>query len=362
MILIYSDSQIIELDWLPNITFPDEYTIVHSFEEFRDSTNVTKIAFTTHRLHCDYDINCAAYQGFEDKINQLSSISQLVFTFESELHDHHFKIWNNCFNDNVYWVLPGYVNDHDEINSRIICWGDWFKTTALLYQRLPDKLAEITPYSTKSKYFDALLGSPKPHRDFVYHAVHNCSLTDKIVAPYGGDWKENEFYAKDYFIWEDGTEPCGDIIGTANYVKYHGHLTHLSQVIPIKVFNDTAYSIITETDYLNSYCCFTEKTSKPMLARRLFIVFAGYKFLYNLRKLGFQTFDSVIDESYDLIPSEQERWSAAFEQVKYLCTQDQQEIYNKIQPIVEHNYEIAYYRDWTHWSANQIQTVISDRL
>ena len=99
-----------------------------------------------------------------------------------------------------------------------------------------------------------------------------------------------------------------------------------------------------------------------MLARRLFVVFAGYKFLYNLRKLGFQTFNGVIDESYDLIEQEQERWSAVFEQVKYLCSMDQQEIYNRIRPIVEHNYEIAYNRDWTQWSADQIQIVITERL
>jgi len=362
MILIYSDSQIIDMDWLPRIQFPNEYSICHSFEEYRDSPVAKKIAFTTHRLHCDHDINCKAYQGFEDKINQLSRLSQLVFTFESELHAYHFNIWNECFHDNVYWLLPGYVNDNDTINDRIICWGDWFKTTALLYQRLPEKLAEIKPFDTKPRYFDALLGSPKPHRDFVHNAVLGNNLTEQIIAPYGGDWKTNEFYAKDYFIWEEGTEPCGEIIGTANFALYHGQMTHLSQIIPIQVFNDTAYSIITETDHLNPYCCFTEKTSKPMLARRLFVVFAGYKFLHNLRKLGFQTFDGIIDESYDLIEQEQERWSAAFEQVKYLCSKDQQEIYNSIRPIVEHNYEIAYNRDWTQWSADQIQTVIVDRL
>ena len=83
--LIYSDSNIIDLEWLPGLSL-SKYTISHSFEEYRDSNADVKIAFTMHRLHCDHDINCEAYQGFEDKINQLSAISNLVFTFESELH------------------------------------------------------------------------------------------------------------------------------------------------------------------------------------------------------------------------------------------------------------------------------------
>ena len=81
--LVYSDSTIIDLEWLPKLNLGD-YTVSHSFEEYRDTTADTKIAFTMHRLHCDHDINCAAYQGFEDKINKLSNISNLVFSFESE--------------------------------------------------------------------------------------------------------------------------------------------------------------------------------------------------------------------------------------------------------------------------------------
>ena len=96
MILIYSDSQIIDLEWLPIIKFADDYVICHSFEEYMASGAEKKIAFTTHRLHCDYDTNCKIYEGFEDKINQLSAVSQFVFTLESELHEFHWQIFEQC--------------------------------------------------------------------------------------------------------------------------------------------------------------------------------------------------------------------------------------------------------------------------
>lgn len=359
MILVYSDSQIIDLEWLPRIKFKYPYTICHSIDEYENSPAEYKIAFSTHRLHCDFD---TAYTGFEDKINRLSYISDLVFTFESELHNFHWQIWEQCHHDNVYWLLPGAVNDRDDINSHIICWGDWFKTTAAIYKQLPGKVAEINSFAHKPKYFDALLGSPKPHRDFVFNAVNGNDLNDKIVMTYGGDWKEGEFYAKDYFIWEEGTTPIGQTIGTADWAEYCGQRVHLSQIIPIKTFNETAYSIIAETDFDNTLSCFTEKTAKPMIARRLFIAFTGYKFLHNLRALGFKTFDCVIDESYDLEIDDAKRYTMAFDQVKVLCDMPQDEVYAKIKHVVEHNYQLLMSRDWTGWPAHHIEQVINSTI
>lgn len=360
--IVYSDSQIIDLDWLPKTNL-NNFTLSHSFEEYVASADPVKIAFTTHRLHCDHDINCKAYSGFEDKINQLSANSLLVFTFESELHNFHWRIWEQCHHDNVYWVVPGAINDNHDINSHIIYWGDWFKTTTMVYKQLPEKLSELTPYGTKPRMFDALLGSPKPHRDFVYNSVVENNLLDKFIIPYGGAWNDDEFYAKDYFVWEPGVEVIGNQQpGTAGPVMYCGVYTGLSRVIPLRVFNDAAYSIIAETDHDNTLSFFSEKTAKPMIARRLFVAFTGYKFLHNLHTLGFKTFDGVIDESYDLIFDDTDRYTAAFEQVKYLCSQDQSIILEKIKPIVEHNYRHIMETDWTNYAATRIAAVIQQYL
>jgi hypothetical protein len=357
--IVYSDSQIIDLDWLPRIQFAESYTLCHSFEEYVASTDAVKIAFTTHRLHSNYDVNCAAYQGFEDKIRQLSANSTFVFSFESELHHTHWRIWELCHSDNVYWVLPGAVNDCEDINTHIIYWGDWFKTTSYVYKTLPNKLAEIDPYRAKPRSFDALLGVLKPHRTFVYNAVHKHNLLDQFFMTYGGAWQDDAFYAQDYFAWEPDCVPVGKIIGTADWVDYCGVRTGLSRVIPIQVFNDTYYSIIAETDHDNTLSFFSEKTAKPLIARRLFVAFTGYKFLHNLRTLGFQTFDAVIDESYDLEPDDNRRYQMAFEQVRYLCSADPAVIIEKIQPVLEHNHRLIMTTDWTQYAADGISRVLA---
>ena len=68
--------------------------------------------------------------------------------------------------------------------------------------------------------------------------------------------------------------------------------------------------------------------------------------LRNLKQLGFQSFDSVIDESYDAIEDNNTRFRHAMEQVKYLCEQPQQEILDKIKPIVDHNFNVMMSTDW----------------
>ena len=141
---------------------------------------------------------------------------------------------------------------------------------------------------------------------------------------------------------------------TVTPVKYYGRDVSLSQIIPIEIYNQTAYSIIAETNPANYCTFFTEKTVKPILAKRLFIVFSGQYFLQNLRKLGFKTFDGIIDESYDLIEDPQLRFATAFEQVQYLINQPQEEILSSIKDIVEHNQQLMLNTEWMYNCSNKI--------
>ncbi len=360
MIYIYSDSQIVDLEWIPRLQIPHHLlSVIHSIEQFDQIESASKIAFVAQRLHADHD----ADMRFESKVRQLSQTCRLVFCIESELHNFHWSIWSYCHRENVYWVLPGTVNDRPEMSDHIIYWGDWFKTTSALYKALPEILDQLTPYQTKSKSFDALLGSPKPHREFVSRSVQQYRLHTQFVMTYGGRWSDKEFYAKDYFIYEPGTEVTADLhLGTMDWARYHGQQCHLSQIIPISVFNQTAYSVVAETDYDNTLSFFSEKTVKPIIARRLFVVFSGYKFLHNLKSLGFRTFENVIDESYDLIQDGQKRYQAAFDQIRYLCSVPQQEIFPQIKDTLEHNYHLMLSTDWTQYAITRIQSVIDDRF
>jgi hypothetical protein len=121
---------------------------------------------------------------------------------------------------------------------------------------------------------------------------------------------------------------------------------NLSTIVPLKVYNDSYYSVVAETNYSNLYNFYTEKIVKPIISGRLFVAIAGQHYLKNLRSLGLQTFSNVIDEGYDDVADNKQRWTMAMQQIEYLCLQDPVEIYNKIQPIIEHNRRVLLEKDW----------------
>ena len=198
--------------------------------------------------------------------------------------------------------------------------------------------------------FDALLGRKKPHRDQAYDFVINTGLINDGIVTYINDHQIN-FNDEDTssWIWEDrGLEEHNNVQWTVDFVRYYGHSMSLSQVIPINIYNQTAYSLVCETNFHNDYIFYTEKTVKPIIGRRLFITLSHQYALQGLRELGFRTFDGIIDESYDQMDLPQERHAAALEQLKWLCQQPQEQIQSQIQEIVDHNYNLMLGKDWYH--------------
>ena len=86
----------------------------------------------------------------------------------------------------------------------------------------------------------------------------------------------------------------------------------------------------------------TEKTWIPILNKRPFILNAPPHNLLYLKKLGFKTFDSILDESYDTILNPTDRMKTACESLKTFINRPLQECLKdlkKIETILEHNYQ-----------------------
>jgi hypothetical protein len=67
-------------------------------------------------------------------------------------------------------------------------------------------------------------------------------------------------------------------------------------------------------------------------------VFSNANYLQGLHRLGFETFSSVIDETYDTNRLDFGRFKQATDQLVYLSQQDPVKIYEKIKPILDHNH------------------------
>ena len=66
-----------------------------------------------------------------------------------------------------------------------------------------------------------------------------------------------------------------------------------------KVYGDLAIEIVVETNQTPDTFFITEKTFRPITYGKLFLVIGSPLFEQNLKNLGFDIFDDIIDKSYD---------------------------------------------------------------
>lgn len=284
---------------------------------------------------------------FVQKIEHAVNLYQKIIILCSELHDDSVKFIKTNQHPNIQYFVCGAV---EGIETKQ--WMDWFITTSEIYKN-SNLLDQLTPYSTKSKCFDALLGWAKPHRQIVYDTLKN---NNQILLSYLND-RSKSLEDLGWFFVDDNR--YSDIKNTITKVEFDNQEVSISQIIPVEVYNQTAYSIVAETNYANDYSFYTEKIVKPILAERLFVVFSGQHYLRNLRTLGFKTFGNIIDETYDTVKDSNLRFKLALDQVNSLLGQNQEQVLLSIRHITEHNKKIMLETDWSAHTLADIKNFIA---
>jgi hypothetical protein len=103
-------------------------------------------------------------------------------------------------------------------------------------------------------------------------------------------------------------------------------------------------NIITETVFEYPYPWISEKTIKSILMKRPFIIVGPAGTLNKLNDLGFRTFNSVWNESYDSIGNSSDRIKAIVDLIKELSFKDINQLIDAVKDIAEFNY--------THYANN----------
>ena len=109
-----------------------------------------------------------------------------------------------------------------------------------------------------------------------------------------------------------------------------------------QVYPNFLIDLVAET-FTSGRCFFpTEKTIRPMLLKKPFIVMGSKDFLLYLRQMGFQTFYKYWDEDYDGF-DEKQRYLKILNIIHELVNKpvsELEEMYASMQPILDHNYNV----------------------
>ena len=129
------------------------------------------------------------------------------------------------------------------------------------------------------------------------------------------------------------TKPTND-----QFVKNHLFDNTWGEIyLKAEPYIDTYFSLVTETVVDYPYSFRTEKIWKPVAMCQPWIVAANAGYYRDIRNLGFKTFHTLIDESFDSIDNNQDRLNRLATVVEDLCQQDLPSFLSAARSICEHN-------------------------
>ncbi len=206
--------------------------------------------------------------------------------------------------------------------------------------------------SKRSHYYLFLNNIPRPERLYVLLRLYNSGLINKglvsfqiaddsnvINLDYSINYLKKRHQGEAHLFQGYGrlVKELPLTINEPNILK-----SEKTQSLSLDAYSKCYFSIVSESEMSSGHVIrYTEKLFKPIYNKHPFVVFGNPYSLSNLRKLGFQTFDGLIDESYDLIMDSKQRRAAAYEQVEKLLKLSIEELgswYESLRPTIDYNY------------------------
>ena len=210
--------------------------------------------------------------------------------------------------------------------------NDMFFAGHKLYQQdkqCVDLLSKLKESKTPTYYFDMLLGDYNKWKDMLYDQVNAHPIKNKTFLTYyrhdtnNGSWSEDVVKPKYHTA-----ETLGSRFNTS---------VRCSDLIDPAIYNDTYYSAMIESVFHTDFAMFSEKVAKPIIAKRPFLIFGSPGHLKAFRQLGFKSFSPVIDESYDDIIDNKERFAKVLDCMNKLCEIDPKKVFDQLRPVLQHN-------------------------
>lgn len=292
-------------------------------------------------------VSDAAYQKLKNK--QI----KLIFTYHEGDHPGRIRqrIDQLCadhqIDSDLVWLISGNSTANQYHNS--IYWPE----LEFMYWRTVDRSqSSVYHLNPRSRTFTGLCRIDKLWRKvFMSELWKNClhergyfSYTQYLLGSeddyYGCALQNN--YLKNKQSQVDEFIAAGpffvDQLDTNTHNNYAANMTDLYQ--------DSYFNIVLETmiDIDGSDGQFvTEKTFKPIFNNQFFIAVSSTGHLAHLHELGYKTFGRAIDEHYDTITNNQERFECVLELTKTLCSKSLDELhvlYQTLQTEIQHNHRV----------------------
>jgi len=297
--------------WQPNEGFPSEWIGINVFEEIYKELKRTKISpknFIYVSSNWKTEIE---YKRWKEQLTEEFKDSNDIYlcTFNNERYiDFHGK-----------WKLTRF-NDELKRKKHFLCFNRELRPHRKLLLTMLTKENLLDYGLVSSKKFDKETFFRVPKELHIGKGIY------KRLEKYADKLVEITPLVVDVDEWE----------------------TNHFDTSPFWVYDETYFSVVTATWFVEDTLFVDEKVWKPMANEHPFIVVGNYKILEELRRQGFKTFHPYIDESYDLQRHPYKRMKMIIKEIKRLSNFTMEEMndwYKQLKSIVEHNHKKLYELD-----------------
>jgi hypothetical protein len=307
----------------------------HEFESTKEICDITDQPIKIACLPVFFD-------GYDYYKNNPFDVTQFDLVLLSDVEYNNvdsLTIWIGNLKIKNYLLAIGALENYTATElSKDIVYRPWWS-----FNIVNKNTFEDTCSSTKKLDFDVLLGANKAHRNFVMAKMQTSGLIDNSIVNYrdifSGSFTGTKLisHTKNVLNGQKLNYPYVSPNLKPDWEVKEQITKDVSDRAPWQIYAHTKYSVLCETLFEDIFFL-TEKTGKALFCKRLFVIFSTCDFLKNMKLLGFKTFDSILDESYDSEPDIVKRFDMAFEQVLWLSKQDYVQIIKQATPILNYNH------------------------
>jgi hypothetical protein len=288
-------------------------------------------------LHYFLQLPSYHYQDVES-INSCDQSVIVINNLTESIHsDKYFRRYNQ---NKHYIILTGGTWDKDKHNIGIknydIMYYCFFLVEMLDTYMSPHRFCFYLDKNYDFKYpkdyvFCSTIGNVRHERDKVIDAISRNIEYKNYILRYSG---ENLGIPNDHLDVVNFVKGEFDPYTALIPEYYH----NVSQTLPIDMYNSAYLNLVVETDidWQDSFFI-TEKTVKSLITGMPFIIVSTPLFLKNLQDLGFRTYNTLWDESYDEETDSVKRINKITQVLQKLNTFDWQEHKNQLKEIADHN-------------------------
>ena len=316
----HSYEQFIDAHTIPNQTFEytGEYYTLHNYDLEQYNR---KFALIDMRIHNNRVLDNSGYK--KDLVNRLELLHQQGFIFVLA------NPWESLDNIKSQIFVTGEKMKEVDIPYPHYIWTggvSWF--WSYMYHKHLNHTFKFThdhfgSYFYKTHDFLYLNKQPREHRVKLYNKLLKENVLSNSLYTFLGLDNPVRLTQEHELPW----------VKPEDYPRWG-----LDQDITEQPYVDTVCSIVSETNDNDYEVFMTEKIWKPIIAQQVFVVHGNHLYLQKLREIGFKTFSSYFDESYDLEKDSDKKVEKIYKLCKDLLSKNWQDIYLQSKALRQHNY------------------------